>query len=100
MKKIINIVLVIILCAGIWFALSYYNINKEVTREEFLKETRVINLKLDSLERISNIINLKTDSINDNVKEIKLSIDTLKKGQSIIYEQVKKSNNTFWEMFK
>jgi len=98
-KKIINIGLLVVLCSGVWYALAYYNKNREVTREEFLQETRVINLKLDSLERISNIINLKTDSINENVKEIKLSIDTLKKGQSIIYEQVKKSGKSFWEMF-
>lgn len=55
-------------------------------------ETRVNN-RIEELQQNQDTIKRKIDSV-------KLSVDTLKVGQRVIFDEVKKNaNKTFWDLF-
>ena len=83
----------VILIGGL-FGYQYYNNNQTVTRVEFNKAHEILNRKIDSLDLICR-------RVDANVLELKNNVDTLKKGQVIIYNEVRKnSERNFWDFIK
>ena len=79
-----NVIIIICLLVAIIFF-----IEKNTGDSNF----KSLKREVDSIKKVTYLINHKVDTIQYN-------IDTLKKGQVIIYNEVKKTQNkTFWDFF-
>ena len=101
MKTFLTIIAVIILAV---FAYEAYNrvVNGSTVKTlEFRQAHELLNLRIDSLKHAVEKVSLKVDSVNIKVTYIAGSVDTLKYGQQVIYDEVKKDKKiSFWDMFK
>lgn len=88
--KIIKQFLVCVFVAVIlYIAYKMYSDSNNARLIELEKNT--IELKKE-IEKVSN----DCDSLKVELDIVKCNTDTLKKGQSVIYNEVKKSNESFW----
>lgn len=92
MKQIRPIIIYIFLGLLCYIAYKMYSGNDDTRLKELEKST--IELK-QKIQKISN----DCDSLKAELDVVKCNTDTLKKGQSIIYDEVKKSNTSFWDRF-
>ena len=99
MKKTLYILLALIVVA-----ICYYIVNRNdntVTpddinkvRQEFRSQFGKVLTELDSVKAELRAANKKID-------ELKADTDTLKQGEAIIYNEIKKANDkTIWDFFK
>lgn len=56
---------------------------ENIIREEFQNEIKKLHSEIDSMR--------------NEIEIIKYNTDTLKRGQAVIYDEVKKSNTSFWD---
>lgn len=92
MKNGITLLFAMTIIGGV---LAYYNKQTEETLSEdkFLERDNYLNKRIDSLKAM--VIDLAK-----NQDTIKTDLDTLKSGQRIIFDEVKKtSEKTFWNLF-
>ena len=84
-----------------YVAISRLLPEKSVTETEFRKRIDRLEYKVDSLQTISKSIYKNTDSLKSEIRFVKKDIDTLKKGNYVIFEEVKKvSNSSLLERIK
>lgn len=94
MKNIVIVVLSILLLLGIVGFLSQrLQHSQQLTKQEFEERDAYLNKRIDSLKAMVLVLYKNQDTI-------KHDLDTLKMGQEIIYNEVKKaSDNNFWNLF-
>ena len=94
MKNIVIVVLSILLLLGIVVFLSQLlQHSQQLTKQEFEERDAYLNMRIDSLKAIILIMEQNQDTI-------KTDLDTLKNGQKIIFDEVKKASDTnFWNLF-
>lgn len=74
------------------FAVSFER-NEQLTQKEFAERDAYLNKRIDSLKTLILEIKASQDTIRTN-------LDTLKQGQEIIYNEVKKvASKSFLDMF-
>jgi len=88
-------VLAILFGAGM-FAKSKFDY---VTSEEFKVAHAILNQKIDSIKTQLNTVEKTVKTIEFNTDTIKSDITKLQKGQEIIYNEVRKTNVSFWDLF-
>jgi len=98
-----NTVITIIVILALIIGAGYFIQNKlnYITSDEFQKAHEILNEKLDSLK--IEVLQLKetTKRIDLNVDTVKNDIKDLKKGQKLIFDEVKKNQNSnFWELLR
>ncbi len=73
--------------------LAYLNFSgaRTATSEELKATERELARRIDSLSA-------KLDTLQNSVNRIDSNVDTLKKGQVIIFDEVKKQPKTLWEL--
>lgn len=82
--------LIVIAVAG---ALIHLQQQKALTESEFRESEIYLHKRIDSLKAMVLILYKNQDTM-------KADLDTLKCGQKIIFDEVKKSNNeNFWSLF-
>jgi hypothetical protein len=91
MKNGITLLFAMTIIGGV---LAYYNKQTETLSEDkFLERDSYLNKRIDSLKAM--VLDLAK-----NQDTIKTDLDTLKSGQRIIFDEVKKtSEKTFWNLF-
>lgn len=92
MKNGITLLFAMTIIGGV---LAYYNKQTEETlsKDKFLERDTYLNKRIDSLKAM--VIDLR-----QNQDTIKIDLDTLKSGQRIIFDEVKKKNDKiFWSLF-
>ena len=90
MKKIRPIIIYIFLGLLCYIAYKMYSNNESNKIKELEKNT--IEL-MQKIEKVSN----DCDSLKKELNTVKCNTDTLKRGQAVIYNEVKKSNTSFWD---
>lgn len=90
-KKIILIVFVVI----IWVCASaYFKSNHDIELEK-------IHNRLDSIENAMQHLKRNQDTIKFDVKNLRLDADTLKRGQSVIFNEVRRAaDRSFWDFLR
>jgi len=100
MKSTIKyLILAAVIVASGYFLRQYIKNIDYVSNATFEEAHRVLNQKLDSLKVITLKIEANTDTIKTDMKEVKKSIDSLKEGEKILFEQtqiiIKNQNQGF-----
>lgn len=88
MKTLIATIAVLIVCG---LAYIQYGGAKSATSDELKATERELARRIDSLSA-------KLDTLQNSVNRIDSNVDTLKKGQVIIFDEVKKQPKTLWEL--
>lgn len=78
--------LILAIIVPIWLTSRYDR--EQSTTQQFM----YINKRIDSLKAIILVLSTNQDTI-------KSDLDTLKQGQKIIFDEVKKSEKSFWNLF-
>lgn len=93
LKRISEKLIVIFITLGIIGGIILYFLpSKNVSEQEFREKIKELNSKIDTIK-------LGIDTIKKDVKIIKLDADTLKKGQHVIFNEIKK-DDSFLEKLK
>lgn len=93
MKTAATILAVLIILIGVIWLNQYYQRTEQLTTQQFMERDEYLNRRIDSLQHL--IIQLQ-----DGQKDIRTDLDTLKQGQRIIFDEVKKaSDKSFWTLF-
>lgn len=93
MKTAATILAVLIILIGVIWLNQYYQRTEQLTKQQFMERDEYLNRRIDSLQNL--IIQLQ-----DGQKDIRTDLDTLKQGQRIIFDEVKKaSDKSFWTLF-
>ena len=94
MKNIVIVVLSILLLLGVvGFLSQLLQHSQQLTKEQFEERDAYLNKRIDSLKAIILIMEQNQDTI-------KHKLDTLKYGQKIIFDEVKKASDiNFWDLF-
>lgn len=89
MKQVIGVVIILALC----LALAYLNSKQAATKEDVEK---LENELTDFREEVKK----QFVEVNHNLDSLKSDTDTLKKGQSVIFNEVRKTNTSksFWDL--
>lgn len=100
MKKTLYILLALIVVVLFFVSINRHDENAasktdiEKVRQEFRSQFGKVLTELDSVKAELRAANKKID-------ELKADTDTLKQGEAIIYNEVKKANDkTIWDFFK
>lgn len=88
MKGLITIIAILVF---VGLAYLCYPGAKTATSEELKATERELARRIDSLSA-------KIDTLQNSVNRIDSNVDTLKKGQVIIFDEVKKQPKTFWQL--
>ena len=82
------ITLILIGCAN-----QYFQRTEQLTTQQFMERDAYLNARIDSLKTLLIQLQHGQDTIRTD-------LDTLKQGQRIIFDEVKKaSEKTFWSLF-
>lgn len=100
MKKTLYILLALIVVA-----ICFYFVNR--TDEDAVSKTDIEKVRQEFRSQFVKVLN-ELDSVkmelraaNKKIDELKEDTDTLKKGEAIIYNEVRKANEkTLWDFFK
>jgi hypothetical protein len=89
MKSIVATVIICLFCCVFaWWTKQ----QQALTEEEFRKSEKYLNMRIDTLRNMCLFLQKNQDTI-------KKDLDTLKNGQRIIFDEVKKKNQNFWSLF-
>ena len=94
MKNIVIVVLSILLLLGVvGFLSQLMSHSQQLTKQEFEERDAYLNKRIDSLKAMVLVLYKNQDTI-------KYDLDTLKYGQKIIFDEVKKaSDKSFFDLF-
>lgn len=93
MKTAATILAVLLILIGVIGINQYFQRTEQLTQKEFAERDAYLNKRIDSLKTL--LIEVKA-----NQDTIRTDLDTLKKGQQIIYNEVKKvASKSFFENF-
>ena len=85
-------------------AIAYYVINKlpgnNVTEKMFKERIDKLELQLDSVHVKVDTIYVISKTNRTDIKRINNNVDSLKKGQYVIYKEVSKQKSDFWSKVK
>jgi len=94
MKNISNLIMVLAIFALVGIGYKYLTDKETLKQNEFRDYRTEFRSEIDSLK-------LNIDSLKVDVQQIKFNTDTLKKGQQVIYQNVKKNetsqSNSFFD---
>ena len=91
MKKVAIILVVLLILIGV--INQYFQRTEPLTQKEFAERDAYLNKRIDSLKTLLIEVKASQDTIRTD-------LDTLKKGQVIIYNEVKKvASKSFFENF-
>lgn len=88
MKTLKNVIIIAIIVITCYIAYRMYTGSNDARLIEIEKSMTELNEKI---QKISN----DCDSLKQELEIVKCNTDTLKKGQAVIYNEVKKSNESF-----
>ena len=84
--------MIVILIGVIWVN-QYFQRTEQLTTQQFMVRDAYLNARIDSLKTLLIQLQHGQDTIRTD-------LDTLKQGQRIIYDEVKKaSDKSFWSLF-
>lgn len=93
MKTIATIAAVIFILIGIIWVNQYFQRTEQLTTQQFMERDAYLNARIDSLKMLLIQLQHGQDTIRTD-------LDTLKQGQRIIFDEVKKaSDKSFWTLF-
>lgn len=93
MKTILGILGFLAALALVYYLGAQWAMSKRpVSNETFAK-------RMDSLSKITKKLEMNQDTIKRKQDTLLLDVDSLKLGQKIIFDEVKKSNTSFWDLF-
>lgn len=91
MKKINTWALTMLIIAVVVCGVVYASLNETpVSKGEFEAYKAEFEAKISTLQN-------SIDNIDSDIDTLKSNVDTLKIGQRVIYEEVKKNNETFYD---
>ena len=93
MKTAATILAVLLILIGVIGINQYFQRTEQLTQKEFAERNAYLNKRIDSLKTLILEIKASQDTIRTD-------LDTLKKGQVIIYNEVKKvASKSFFDNF-
>jgi hypothetical protein len=93
MKTAATILAVLLILIGVIGINQYFQRTEQLTQKEFAERDAYLNKRIDSLKTLLIEVKASQDTIRTD-------LDTLKKGQVIIYNEVKKvASKNFLDMF-
>ena len=93
MKTATTILAVIVILIGVIWVNQYFQRTEQLTTQQFMVRDAYLNARIDSLKTLLIQLQHGQDTIRTD-------LDTLKQGQRIIYDEVKKaSDKSFWSLF-
>ena len=93
MKTAATILAVLLILIGVIGINQYFQRTEQLTQKEFAERDAYLNKRIDSLKTLLIEVKASQDTIRTD-------LDTLKKGQVIIYNEVKKvASKSFFENF-
>lgn len=92
MKKFFTTLVLVILAGLILWCYFCLGTLTPATSEQ-LDETKI------ELKREIENLKIEIDSLKNGVNHVIDDVDTLKKGQVIIFNEVRKNNQSFWDFF-
>ena len=103
MKKKILIIIVALAAVFALFRLYQCALYDDYKRQVDSLSQELQGLKRDHIRIMEHITALErtTDTIKTELRTVKANTDTLKQGQQLIFDEVKKVNDkSFWDLFK
>jgi len=93
MKTAATILAVLLILIGVIGINQYFQRTEQLTQKEFAERDAFLNKRIDSLKTLILEIKAGQDTIRTD-------LDTLKKGQEVIYNEVKKvASKSFFDNF-